>query len=79
VRSAYILVKVRPNKSSINVLNKVENLPIVKEAVTTYGEYDLLIKVNFSNFKELTMFIYDVLRLIPEAGSTTTMVVAKMK
>jgi len=71
--SAYVLLKVRPNKDRI-VIEKIRKFPKVKEVTSVYGEYDLIVKVEAESLADLDSVVFDALRAIPEVESTTTCV-----
>jgi DNA-binding Lrp family transcriptional regulator len=74
--SAYILVKLEAGKEG-EIFTKIKKLNQIIEASSTYGAYDLLIKVQFEKIEELDRFIFDVLRRIPGVTDTVTMVASK--
>ena len=74
--SAYILVKLEAGKEG-EIFTEIKKLDQIIEASSTYGAYDLLIKVQFEKIEELDRFIVDILRLIPGVTDTVTMVASK--
>jgi len=75
--TAYILARIKPNHDR-EVLEKVRKLPQVKDAITVYGEYDLIMKIEVESLDELDAFIFDVIRAIDGIKSTTTLLTTKL-
>lgn len=75
--SAFTLVRVSPEKNS-QVIDRIKELPMIKEMKLVYGEYDIIVKTHTKNIEELNGFIYNILRKIPYITVTTTMIVANM-
>lgn len=71
--TAYVLLRVKPGMDR-TVLHNVRKLAQVKEAVTVYGEYDMLIKVEVETIEDLDSFIFDTIRTIDGAESSTTLI-----
>ena len=74
--SAYIMAKIETGKEK-EVFSKIKEIEEIKEAITTYGTYDLLVKVNFRKNEDLDDFVFDVLRQISGVKETVTMIVVK--
>jgi len=74
--TSYTLARVEPSKDNV-VYNKIKSLPEVKEVVTTYGEYDLIIKVEVDSLDALDNFVFSTLRVIEGIESTTTLISVK--
>jgi len=72
------LIRVLPAKDK-EVYNNVKGLSEVKEIVLTYGEYDLVIKVELPSLDSLDNFIFNKLRSIDGVTATTTLLEAKPK
>jgi DNA-binding Lrp family transcriptional regulator len=70
---AYILAKVEAGKDA-EVLSGVKEIPGVKQAVPTYGVYDLHVEVSFETMEELDRFIFEKIRRIPGIKETVTLV-----
>lgn len=70
---AYVLAKVEAGKDA-EVLTKAKEIPGVKQAVPTYGIYDLHVEVSFDTMEELDRFIFDQIRRIPGIKETVTLV-----
>lgn len=70
---SYTLARVQPAKD-LMVYNKVKELPEVKEVITTYGEYDIIIKVEVKTLDDLDMFVFNKLRAIDGVEATTTLI-----
>ena len=71
--TVYVLIRVSPGLDR-EVLKKIKKLPQVKNSVTVYGEYDLIIKIELENLEELDSFIFDTIRTISGVESTTTLI-----
>jgi DNA-binding Lrp family transcriptional regulator len=59
------------------VLAEAKKMPGVKQAVPTYGVYDLHVEVSFDTMDELDTFIFDKIRKIPGIKETATLVAFK--
>ena len=70
---SYTLARVQRAKDLI-IYNKIKELPEVKEVITTYGEYDVIIKVEVKTLNDLDMFVFSKLRTIDGVESTTTLI-----
>ena len=75
---SYTLARVLPAKDK-EVYDKVKILPEVREVILTYGEYDLIIKVESNSLEDLDYFIFNKLRTTDGIASTTTLLEAKPK
>lgn len=73
---SYTLARVQPSKDLL-VYNKIKELPEVKEVITTYGEYDIIIKVEVKSLDDLDMFVFGKLRTVEGVEATTTLIHAK--
>jgi DNA-binding Lrp family transcriptional regulator len=73
---SYTLVRVQPSKD-LDILNKVKTFPEVKEVITTYGEYDMIVKIEEATMDDLDEFIFQKLRHLEGIESTTTLIQAK--
>ncbi len=74
--TSYTLIRVLPTKDK-EVYKIVKNFSEVKEIIMTYGEYDLVIKVESSSLDVLDDFIFNKLRSIDGVAATTTLIEAK--
>jgi DNA-binding Lrp family transcriptional regulator len=74
--TSYTLIRVLPAKDK-EVYNNVRGFSEVKEIVLTYGEYDLVIKVELPSLDSLDNFIFNKLRSIDGVTATTTLLEAK--
>ena len=74
--TAYVLAKVEAGKDK-EVLNETKKILGVKQAVPTYGVYDLHVEVSFETMEELDRFIFDKIRRIPGIKETVTLVAFK--
>lgn len=70
---SYTLARVKPAKD-VQVYYKVKELPEVEEVITTYGEYDIIVKVNVDSLEKLDEFVFHKLRTIEGVESTTTLI-----
>jgi DNA-binding Lrp family transcriptional regulator len=73
---AYVLAKVEAGKDA-EVLAEAKKMLGVKQAVPTYGVYDLHVEVAFDTMDELDRFIFDKIRKIPGIKETATLVAFK--
>ena len=71
--TSYTLARVEPAKD-LKVYDLVKQLPGVKEVITTYGEYDLIIKVEVDSLDSLDDFVFNKLRIIEGIKLTTTLI-----
>ena len=74
--TSYTLARVDPAKDAM-VYHEVKKLEAVKEVITTYGEYDLIIKVEVDSLEDLDNFVFHKLRIIEGIASTTTLINAQ--
>ncbi|MCW4049170.1 MAG: Lrp/AsnC ligand binding domain-containing protein [Candidatus Bathyarchaeota archaeon] len=74
---SYTLARVQPAKDKI-VFNKIKKLSEVEEVITTYGEYDLIIKVEVQTLDDLDQFVFHKLRTIEGIEATTTLISARI-
>ncbi len=73
---SYTLVRVRPRRDR-EVYRAIKTLPEVKEVTLTYGEYDLLVKVESNSLEELDDFVFNKLRRIEGVEATSTLIEVK--
>jgi DNA-binding Lrp family transcriptional regulator len=59
------------------IFSKIKKTGKIEEALATYGTYDLMVRVNFSETEDLDDFIFNVLRKIPGIKDTLTIIVAR--
>jgi len=76
--TSYTLIRILPIKDK-EVYSKVKAFSEVKEIVMTYGEYDLVIKVQLPSMDSLDNFIFNKLRSIDGVTATTTLLEARPK
>ena len=69
---AYLLVITKPGSES-RIANKFLKLPEVKDIEVVYGDYDIVMKVEFSNMDKLSEFVKN-LRALKDIKSTSTMI-----
>ncbi|WP_087037456.1 Lrp/AsnC family transcriptional regulator [Thermococcus litoralis] len=70
---AFILIIVKPGNEDL-VYEKLKDVPQVKEIYKVYGEYDIIIRVEIENIKELDNFHDEILRKIREIEMTETLI-----
>ncbi|MPW39074.1 Lrp/AsnC family transcriptional regulator [Thermococcus sp. 101 C5] len=70
---AFILIIVKPGNEDL-VYEKLKDVPQVKEIYKVYGEYDIIIRVEVNDIKELDKFHDEVLRKINEIEMTETLI-----
>jgi len=58
-------------------ISKLKQIKEIKEAIITYGVFDLIIKVNFQNSEDLDNFVFNVIRQLPGVKDTMTMLVVR--
>ena len=75
---SYTLLRVLPQKDR-EVYTAIKTLPQVKEIIMTYGEYDLICKVESNSLEELDHFIFNKIRTTDGVTATTTLLQAKPK
>lgn len=73
---SYTLARVEPAKDT-SVYETVKNLSGVLEVITTYGEFDMIIKIEVESLTALDDFVFNKLRVIEGMESTTTLISAK--
>ena len=73
---SYTLVRVQPSMDR-DIFLKVKEFSEVKDVITTYGEYDMIIKIEENSMDELDAFIFHKLRHLPGIEATTTLIQAK--
>ncbi len=71
--TSYTLARVEPAKD-LKVYDLVKQLPGVKEVISTYGDYDLIIKVEVESLDKLDDFVFNKLRVIEGIELTTTLI-----
>jgi DNA-binding Lrp family transcriptional regulator len=74
--NSYTLSRLQPEKGN-QVYRTLKTYPEVKELVSIYGEYDLIIKVSSTSLEDLDNFIFNKLRTIDGVQATTTLIEAK--
>ena len=76
--TSYTLIRVLPANYEAAYSN-VKTFPEVKEVVITYGEYDLIVKIESNSLEELDNFVFNKLRATDGIMGTTTLIEAKPK
>ena len=74
--TSYTLIRVLPAKDK-TVYMDVNKFDEVKDVILTYGEYDLIIRVESESLEELDRFIFNKLRTTDGVSGTTTLIEAK--
>jgi anthranilate phosphoribosyltransferase len=74
--TSYTLVRVLPAKDK-EVYEKITKFQEVKDVILTYGEYDLIIRVESESLEDLDHFIFNKLRTTEGIAATTTLLEAK--
>ncbi len=70
---AYILCVAEVGKEKA-VQTKLKEFEEVKEVYVVYGEYDLVVKIEIPDLKQLDAFITDKIRGIEHIEMTSTMI-----
>lgn len=73
---AYILVKVESGKDE-EVLREIKKMEGVKEAIPTYGNYDLHVEVAFDTMEALDRIIFEKIRRVPGVKETVTLIASR--
>ena len=76
--TSYTLARVLPAKDK-EVYRKVKVFDEVKEVILTYGEYDLILKIESNSLEDLDHFVINKLRTIDGIATTTTLLEAQPK
>lgn len=76
--NSYTLARVLPAKDK-EAYQKVKAFEEVKEVILTYGEYDLILRVESNSLEDLDHFIFNKLRTTDGITSTTTLLEARPK
>ncbi len=71
--TALVLGKVEAGKDK-EVLTEILKIPSVKQAMLTYGIYDLHVEAKFERIEDLDRFIFDKIRTVPGVKETVTLV-----
>jgi anthranilate phosphoribosyltransferase len=74
--TCYTLARVAPTMDK-KVYKAVKSYPEVKDIILTYGEYDLIIRVESNSLEDLDDFIFTKLRTTEGIESTTTLIEAR--
>ena len=76
--TSYTLARVLPAKDRYVYMN-VKAFAEVKDVILTYGEYDLILKIELDSLEALDDFVFNKLRMIDGVISTTTLLEANPK
>ena len=71
--TCYTLVTVQPSKD-FQIIDEIKSFSQVKEVITTYGEYDMILKIEVENLDALDNFIFTKLRAVEGIELTTTLI-----
>lgn len=74
---AYVLVTVK-HGTNREVVKELMKLDKVEEAHILYGQYDVIIKINLGDMKDLEQFIFKKIKTIPNVESTETLISGDM-
>ena len=69
---AFVLVSTVPGKE-MEVYNKISSIKYVVEAHPLFGEYDLIVKIDASDFSELGKIVIERIRTIEGVIDTKTL------
>ena len=75
---AYILAKVEAGKDE-EVLRETMKMSGVRQAISTYGTYDLHVEVSFDALEELDRFVFEKIRKVPGIKETVTLIAPRGK
>lgn len=75
---SYTLARVLPAKDK-EIYMKVKAFDEVKDVILTYGEYDLILKIESNSLEDLDNFVFNKLRAIDGITTTTTLLEARPK
>lgn len=70
------MARVLPAKDK-QAYKKVKTFEEVKEVILTYGEYDLILRVESNSLEDLDHFIFNKLRTTDGITATTTLLEAR--
>lgn len=74
--TSYTLARVHPAMDR-EVYNEVKKFSEVKEVIITYGEYDLILRIESNSLEDLDDFVFNKLRRIEGVAATTTLIEAR--
>lgn len=74
---AFVLVSTVPGKE-IEVYNKISGIKYVVEVHPLFGEYDLIVKIDASDFSELGKIVIEKIRTIEGVIDTKTLTGIKL-
>ncbi len=74
--TAFILAKLSPEESGMDLLNEIREDEFVEEAFLIYGAFDLIVKVEVKNPEDLDSFIFNRLRKVRGVLDTATCICA---
>ena len=72
METAYVLVKSKM-AHEMEVMQKILDIDLVKEAKGTFGVYDIFVKIEAGSSKDIEDVITKKIRKIPNVVSTTTL------
>ncbi|WP_100181814.1 Lrp/AsnC ligand binding domain-containing protein [Candidatus Nitrosotenuis aquarius] len=71
-QTAYVLVSCMMGQEH-SILEQIRTIPQVKTAIITYGEYDIVAKIETSTAQEMAEIISSQIRQIQKIRSTITL------
>jgi len=73
----YILISLCDSVDEKKVLDKFSEMEEVSEAHLLFGEWDVILRIDRRDPRELSAFVLDKLRPLKEIKMTSTLIVAK--
>jgi DNA-binding Lrp family transcriptional regulator len=74
--TAFILAKLSPDSSGMDLLNEIREDDFVEEAYLIYGAFDMIVKIEVKNPEDLDDFIFNRLRAVRGVLDTATCICA---
>jgi DNA-binding Lrp family transcriptional regulator len=74
--TAFILAKLSPDSSGMDLLNEIRDDDFVEEAYLIYGAFDMIVKIEVKNPEDLDDFIFNRLRAVRGVLDTATCICA---
>ena len=73
METAFVLIKAHPLKEKVVYSNLIKMKEVV-ETQSVYGEYDLVARLDFEDYKKMTRFLIEEMRLVPGVLKTETLI-----
>lgn len=73
---AHILAKIDAGRED-DVFSQLSKLSDIRGASTTYGIYDMILDVEFSEMEKLDEFVFNKLRKISGMNETVTVIISR--